>query len=202
MNRNKYSCPEGEEGRECIAHMNVHHAPLSEWALDNLSGIDPGRILDIGCGGGMMMGKLHSRYPAASICGIDISEDCVEASIANNKSVPDLEVRLASVSDIPYGDGEFDLITAVETYFFWPDLESDIRSAVRCLSEGGAIAIVSEMYPHPDHDEANARSIREYGMNIVVNEEMVGMLESLGLLVSCHVSEERNWVEFIGIKRS
>lgn len=177
--------------------MNEHHAPISDWAIGNLPDIRPRRILDIGCGGGMLLGKLHSKYPDARLSGVDISEESVKATSLANR---DVDVRLASVSDLPYDDGEFDLIAAVETYFFWPDLRNDLLSAIRCLSDGGVLAIVSEMYPHPDFDERNAPYIREYGMNLVDNDEMVALLESLGLSVACHVLEENNWVEFIGIK--
>lgn len=200
MKKCVYSCPEGEEGRQTIEHMNEHHAPLSDWALGHIDCQNPSEILDIGCGGGMLLGKLHSKYPSAKLHGIDISEESVKATAEYNKDVRDLDVRCASVSDIPFEDGFFQLITAVETYFFWPDLESDIKSAVRCLAHGGTIMIVSEMYPHPDFDEEHAKYIEEYGMNIIGNDEMVSLLESNGLSAQYRVLEEKNWVVFVGKK--
>jgi len=196
-----YSCPEGEEGRKTIEHMNEHHAPLSDWALEHVTGIDPGDVLDIGCGGGMLIGKLHSKFPCAHLHGVDISEESVKATADHNRHIAGLDVRLASVSDLPYDDGFFQLITAVETYFFWPDLESDLASAVRCLSKGGVMMIVSEMYPHPDFDEVNSRCIEDYGMNLVGNDDMLSMMDSAGLDAECHVVEEKNWVVFVGKKR-
>jgi hypothetical protein len=38
-----------------------------------------------------------------------------------------VEVRAASVSRLPFSDGIFHVITAVETHFWWPALPADLR---------------------------------------------------------------------------
>ena len=197
-----YACPVGDEGRKVIEHMNEHHAPLSDWALEHLPCIEPKEILDIGCGGGMLIGKLHSRYPCARLHGVDISDESVNATRRNNKDIEGLDVRKAPVSDLPFGDGTFQLITAVETYFFWPDLPNDIRSAARCLAPGGVMMVVAETYLHPGLSEKHMEEIREHRMNIVPNEEMMELMDSAGLDGSFHTLEDKDWVIFIGVKRS
>ena len=198
----EYRCPKGQKGRNALDKMNEHHAPLAEWALGLLPDTDPQEVLDIGCGGGMLIGKLHSRFPSARLHGIDISKESVEATRRNNPDIGDLDVRRASVSKLPFGDGRFQLITAVETYFFWPDLPNDIRSAARCLSDGGIMLIVSEMYPHPGLDQHSRDNIREFNMNIVENDDMLRMMEDAGLDARCEVIPENSWVTFIGVKGS
>ena len=182
--------------------MNVHHAPLSDWALGFVPDIDPSDILDIGCGGGMLIGKLHEKYPCARLHGIDISDESVRATKENNSTIEGLDIRKASVSDIPHPDGSFQLITAVETYFFWPDLPSDIRSASRCLTAGGVMMIVAETYLHPGLSEHHLENIRDHELNIIPNEKMLELMDSAGLDASFHVLEENDWVVFIGVKRS
>ncbi len=197
-----YACPVGEEGREVIARMNEHHAPLSDWALGQLPDIEPQEILDIGCGGGMLIGKLHQRYPCARLHGVDISEDSVGATLKNNRDIEGLDVRKASVSDLPFADGAFQLITAVETYFFWPDLPNDILSASRCLSPGGVMMIVAETYLHPGLSDRHKDEIRRHGMNVIPNEEMLKLMDAAGMDAGFRVLEENDWVVFIGVKRS
>ena len=198
----EYRCPQGEEGRDALARMNEHHAPLTDWALSLIPGIEVNEILDIGCGGGMCIGKLHSKYPSARLHGIDISDESVKATSENNRDIEGLDVRKASVSEIPFDDGAFQHITAVETYFFWPELHNDIKSAARCLAPGGAIVIVSETYPHPGQSEHDRQSISEYRMNIVENEVLADMMKSAGLDVRFETVPEKSWVTFIGIKGS
>ncbi|MBP5394758.1 MAG: methyltransferase domain-containing protein [Candidatus Methanomethylophilaceae archaeon] len=197
-----FACPVGEKGREVIAHMNEHHAPLSYWALGYLPEIDPKEILDIGCGGGMLIGKLHSKYPCARLHGVDISDESVKATRENNKDIGGLDVRKASVSDLPFDDGSFQLITAVETYFFWPDLPGDIMSAARCLAPGGVMMIVAETYLHPGLSEHHRQEIAEHRLNIIPNEDMLKLMDSAGMDARFQVLEENDWVVFIGVKRS
>lgn len=197
----EYRCPKGRKGQEAIARMNEHHAPLVDWAMGFIPGIEPDDILDIGCGGGMLIGKLHRKYPCARLHGVDISELSVSSTKANNRDIWNLDIRQASVSDLPFPDGSFQLITAVETYFFWPDLANDLKSAARCLAPGGVLMVVAESYPHPGLDGKSRQEIADYGMNIVGNDAMVSMLEAAGLKVRYHVRPENSWVTFIAIKR-
>ncbi len=196
----EFRCPKGRKGKAALDRMNEHHAPLVDWALGLIPEAEPKDILDIGCGGGMLIGKLHSKYPSARLHGVDISDTSVSATKANNRGIWNLDVRNASVSDLPFADGSFQLITAVETYFFWPDLENDIRSAARCLAPGGTFVIVSEMYPHPGLSEHDRQQISDYKMNIVENGKMASMMESAGLRVRCETVPENSWVTFIGTR--
>ncbi len=54
----RYGEPKGAEGREALESMNKNHRRLSEWGLSTLPLIEPGTILDIGCGGGMQLSML------------------------------------------------------------------------------------------------------------------------------------------------
>lgn len=197
----QYRCPSGEDGREIIESMNDHHRPLTEWALSKLPEIDPKWILDIGCGGGMLIGILGEKYPEALIDGVDISKDSAECTLENNRDMADagrLNVSVASVSDLPFDVGTFDLITAVETYFFWPEQESDIKKAADRLVPGGILMIASEAYPHPDFDERNNRHSDLYGMKLLENDVLAGIMENAGLETFYEVSEKDNWVVLVG----
>jgi ubiquinone/menaquinone biosynthesis C-methylase UbiE len=48
-----------------------------------------------------------------------------------------IEVRPASVSQLPFQDGMFDLVTEVETHFWWPDLAADVHEVFRVVKPGG-----------------------------------------------------------------
>lgn len=199
----QFSRPTGKDGRNVLEDMNVHHRPLAEWALSVLPDIDPKTILDIGCGGGMLISILGQMYPKSKINGVDISDESITLAKEVNADIISkgkCEITLASVSDLPFNDGTFDLVTAFETYFFWPDLENDIEEASRTVRSGGHMLIVSETYPHPDFDERNAKLIVDYGLNILDNRDMAELLERNGFVVEIAEIEKSNWVAFLGKK--
>ena len=81
-------------------------------------------MLDIGCGGGATLKRLLKRSRGAKVYGIDISEESVAKAIKVNADVIDKQVfvQQGSAAELPYEDRTFDLVTAVETVYFWPNL--------------------------------------------------------------------------------
>lgn len=199
----QYRNPIGDEGRKVIAEMNEHHRPLTEWALSNLPKMHPKTILDIGCGGGMMISLLGKKFPKAAIVGIDISEESLKYSEKTNEDLiaeGRCCIRKESVESIPFEDGNIDLAISCESYFFWPDLVSAAEEISRVTGIDGYAVIISESYPHPDFKERNDRYCELSRMNLVSNDYMEALLGSFGFEVTVITKEENNWVEFIAKK--
>lgn len=199
-NTSQFGRPTGETGREILEGMNVHHRELAEWGLSLLPDGDAENILDVGCGGGMGISLLGRKY-TGMIEGIDISEEAVGlASSVNSDLIAQgrCHIGIGSVSEIPFPDGMFDVVTAFETYFFWPDLENDVKEVARVTKDGGYAMIVSETYPHPSFDERNTKMIEDHGMNILENTDMSGIMEAAGFKVTAFEVVDKNWVAFIG----
>lgn len=199
-----FSKPQGADGVVILGQMNERHRELTEWGLSMVSmPIRPVNVLDIGCGGGMLISILAERFPKSRIFGIDHSPEAVEyASFLNKKMIDEGRgfISEASVSDLPFKDGIMDLVTAVETYYYWSDLENDIKEACRVLSPGGKFMILAESYPHPDFAIENSVYSEKYGMNIVENDVIKKMMESNNLTVKVETIVEKNWVVFVGTK--
>ena len=47
---------------------------------------------------------------------------------------------------MPFPDNVFDLVTAVETHYFWPDLAANTCEVFRVLKPGGALILIAEAY--------------------------------------------------------
>jgi ubiquinone/menaquinone biosynthesis C-methylase UbiE len=106
-------------------------------------------ILDVGCGGGRTVSKLAAIATQGHVCGIDYSDESVAVSQKTNARWIDIgrvEIRQGSVSQLPFPDDVFDLVTAVETHYFWPDLPADTREVFRVLRPGGALILIAEAY--------------------------------------------------------
>ena len=49
-----------------------------------------------------------------------------------------------AVAELPFGKDTFDMVTAFETIYFWPDIEHCFNEVKRVLKDGGVFAIVNE----------------------------------------------------------
>lgn len=200
---NQYSNPQGNEGRDVLKDMNEHHRDLTIWGLSNIAPMHATRILDIGCSGGNTIKMLSVKYPNATIDGIDISEEAVKTTLETNSVFHKwgkVNATLASVADIPFPEETFDIITAVETYFFWPDLEKTLSHVISRLKKGGTLCIISEQYLTDANQAEMQARCEKYGMKLVENEVMNRYLEQNGLKTRIILAEDKNWVEFLGIR--
>lgn len=194
--------PEGEDGRKVLESMNDHHIPLWTFCLDLLPRSMDGAVLDVGCGGGGFLSRLSERYPYAMLFGADVSEEALGMTAEVNADLCEaggLELHLASVDSLPFADGSFDMVTAMETYFFWPDLEAGIREIARVLSPGGVIAVGSELRYGDGDDGRVDEMCQRYGMRIVPDREILGIMDSVGIDAEALPGE--HGVLYRGVKR-
>jgi ubiquinone/menaquinone biosynthesis C-methylase UbiE len=141
--------PRGWLGRFTLWRMNSSHSKLTDWGLAQIAIEKNFTILDVGCGGGRTVSKLAAMATQGRVYGVDYSEESVAASKQTNEGAIEagrVEVRHGSVSQLPFSDGMFDLVTAVETHFWWPNLAADIREVFRAVKPGGALIVVAEVY--------------------------------------------------------
>jgi ubiquinone/menaquinone biosynthesis C-methylase UbiE len=137
--------------------MNRRHSALTDWGLQHASIGKRDTILDVGCGGGMTVHKLAGMATEGKVYGIDYSETSVATSTETNKkwiAMGRVEIRQGSVSQLPFADQMFDVVTAVETHYFWPDLLGDLREVLRVLKPGGALLLIAEAYKGGKFDKA------------------------------------------------
>jgi ubiquinone/menaquinone biosynthesis C-methylase UbiE len=141
--------PRGFVGNIMIKIMNQAHTNITTWGLKKIEMMNNAPILDIGCGGGQTIHTLTKQNKHQEIYGIDYSQQAVETSIQkNNKAVAAGRVKISQgdVSALPFNDGLFGTITAIQTHYFWPDLEQNISEVFRVLKAGGTFVIISEIY--------------------------------------------------------
>ena len=139
--------PKGRMGRFMLRFMNACHGPLNNWGLDLIGIKDGWTMLDIGCGGGASLKRMLERSKNGIVHGIDISEESVaKARKVNAKALgKQVFVQQGSVTQLPYDDWTFDLVTAVETVYFWPNLPECIKEVYRVVKPGGRFAIMVEV---------------------------------------------------------
>jgi SAM-dependent methyltransferase len=143
-------------GRVFAWLMNSSHARLTDWGLQHVPIEKHFTILDVGCGGGGTIQKLASIASEGKLWGVDYAHGSVAASRGNNADLiktGQVEIRQASVSQLPFPSDKFDLVTAVETQYYWPDLGHDMREILRVLKPGGTLVIIAETYKGGRYDK-------------------------------------------------
>ena len=155
--------PTGTFGRFMARSMNYGHSKVTMWGLSYVSINKDDTILDIGCGGGKTVNTLAKTATEGKIYGIDYSEDSVLVASKINKKLIGagrVEILHASVESLPFPDDYFDLTTAVETYYFWPDLIKNLEEIRRVLKPGGSVILINEAYQHERFEKRNAKWAR------------------------------------------
>lgn len=141
--------PSGPLGRWVVRAFNVGHSKMTDWALQYAGLRTDAVVLDIGCGGGRTLSRLVALAPHGKVFGLDSSAASISvarSTNAQNIKAGRVQVDQGSVAALPYPDRTFDVVTAVETHYYWPDLPKNVREILRVLKPGGTFALIAETY--------------------------------------------------------
>ena len=190
--------PEGALGRVMLSFMNYTHAPLTSWGLKLVDVQDGWTMLDVGCGGGFTIRRLLKRSRGAQVYGIDISEESVAKAKKVNAEALDKQVfiTLGSAEKLPYEDAKFDLVTAVETVYFWPNLPNCLQEVLRVLKSGGKFAILVEVVD----SDSKWTSVVE-GMTAYSPGDLKKLLDEAGFIQTEIHRKKPTYATIIGVKK-
>ena len=129
--------------------------------------------------------------------GIDISEESVTKARQVNAEVLDKQVYVTqgSAEQLPYNDEMFDLVTAVETVYFWPNLPDCLQEVRRVLKPGGKFAIMVEVV---DND-SKWTSIVD-GMTAYTPEQLKTLLDDAGFIQTEIHRKKPTYATIMGVK--
>lgn len=136
------SRPAGWLGTVIMLLMNRTNARLNAFALEKLALCPDDRVLEIGFGGGLLLGRLIAG--ARLVCGVDRSAHAVAAAkqqFASAVQRGKAEFREGVVEALPFADGSFDKVITSNTVYFWRSLNEGFSEIHRVLARGGAVVI-------------------------------------------------------------
>ncbi|QBJ77198.1 bifunctional 2-polyprenyl-6-hydroxyphenol methylase/3-demethylubiquinol 3-O-methyltransferase UbiG [Aquitalea sp. USM4] len=111
--------------------------PLRLDYIDDFAGIKDLKVLDVGCGGGILAESMAQR--GAQVTGIDLARKSLKvAQLHSLESGVAVEYRCVAVEDLAdEAPGSFDVVTCMEMLEHVPDPESVVRSCARLVKPGG-----------------------------------------------------------------
>jgi ubiquinone/menaquinone biosynthesis C-methylase UbiE len=110
--------------------------PTYEAALER-TGIEPTQlVLDVGCGVGAFLRLVAEHGGQAH--GIDASGPLI--AFARTR-LPDADLRVGEMEDLPWDDDTFDLVTGFNSFFFADDMVAALREAGRVARPGAPVVI-------------------------------------------------------------
>ena len=186
--------PVGLGGKIMVAMMNLGHSPVAQWGLQFLNVAPDAMVLDCGCGGGANIKTLLKLCPKGKVQGIDYSAVSVEKARKVNVgaiAAGQCTVQQASVAELPFEAEQFDVVTAFETVYFWPELAQNFKEVYRVLKPGGTFLICNEANGDTDKDEKWAGIIG--GMTIYKDIELKAHLEQAGFH-DVQIHKKKSWL--------
>jgi SAM-dependent methyltransferase len=116
-----------------------------ELALSGLPPLQEGmRLLDAGCGSGILARHLARQHSGCTVVGCDISEIRVSQAQHAAGELPNLHFEVRDLAQLDYPEGHFDVIIC---RYVLQHLPPELRSAAlagfhRCLKPGGRLVAI------------------------------------------------------------
>jgi trans-aconitate 2-methyltransferase len=115
-----------------------------------ITGTQPRRVVDLGCGPGSLTALLADRWPDAAVTGVDSSAEMIEAarSLERHGRLGFVQADVRTYRP----DGPVDVVTANAVLQWVPDHLDVVAQAASWLTPGGVLAIqVPDNFTEPSH---------------------------------------------------
>jgi 2-polyprenyl-3-methyl-5-hydroxy-6-metoxy-1,4-benzoquinol methylase len=132
------------------------------------------RVMDLGCGNGVFLGRLDKEREGMELMGVDIST----VAIVQLKKFYGIDGIVSRLPEIPYPiqPDYYDYVTILDTLEHIPDEREAMNNAFRILKPGGIIIIAVPEDHSEDYKEyirtLDSEHVRWYDMGRVVRALM------------------------------
>jgi SAM-dependent methyltransferase len=188
-------------------YMGRYSRPLAEQFVD-LVGVRRGdRVLDVGCGPGVLTAPLVERCGAENVAAVDPSPSFAAAA---RDRFPGVDVRRTGAESLPFEDAGFDATLAQLVVQFMSDPVAGLREMGRVTRPGGTVSAsvwdnagtsgplqlfwsAAEEVDPEAHDEGRQAGSREGHLAELAEEAGLKVVQSTSLTVSVQFPDFEAW---------
>lgn len=173
-----------------LAGGSVRHFALRKvHLLQRLLARPPRRILDFGCGIGVMARALADGFPEASVLGVDPSVESIRrAKAAGEDSGQRLRFETSGLDGLHLPSGSHDLIVAACVFHHIEPADRDhwFRQLLRVAEPGGLLAVFEHNPFNPLTRRAVAGCEFDVGVQLLPAAETAGRMRAAGFAAVSH----------------
>lgn len=114
------------------------YRPVHDAVVEELGQRVPPRLLDLGCGTGLLTRRLRDELPDTRIVGCDYSRGMLRQARAKN---PRGLFAQGDAQRLPFRDASFDAVVSTEAFHWFPDQAAALGEIRRVLAPGGRLLI-------------------------------------------------------------
>jgi ubiquinone/menaquinone biosynthesis C-methylase UbiE len=97
------------------------------------------RLLDVGCGTGVLLGRLLGRPPFREAVGIDLSPGMVAQ--ARSRLPASVRLLVGDAEMLPFSPASFDVAVSASSFHYWPVPARGLDELRRVLRPGGHLVV-------------------------------------------------------------
>jgi Methylase involved in ubiquinone/menaquinone biosynthesis len=128
----------GKRPRDYAAYLEQVTLPLQGAALDAAHVMAGTHLLDAGCGAGLL--AVLASLRGAHVTGIDASPGLIGIP---RERLPAADLREGELESLPFPEGSFDAVTAVNSIFYTADMAKAMRELARVVRPGGRVVVTA-----------------------------------------------------------
>ena len=128
----------GKRARDFSVYLEQVGLPLFGAVLDAARVTPEMRLLDAGCGAGLL--AVLASFRGARVTALDASTALL--AIARGR-LPAADVRQGDLESLPFADASFDAVTAVNSLFYATDMAAALRELSRVVRPGGRVVVTA-----------------------------------------------------------
>jgi ubiquinone/menaquinone biosynthesis C-methylase UbiE len=114
------------------------YRPVHDGVVAALKRYRPRRVLDLGCGTGLLSERLRAELPHLEVVGCDYSRGMLRGAHARAPHAPWAQ---GDAMELPFHDESFDAVVSTEAFHWFPNQPAALEEVHRVLAPGGRVLV-------------------------------------------------------------